>query len=54
MVHPAQIVSVRLRVIGRSRAEIINIVNMVATVLGKGTLNLAILNQTVNGTTCFT
>ena len=47
-------ISVVIRVISQSWVEIIDIVNLVASVLGKKTSNLAILSQMVNGTTYFT
>jgi len=47
------IISVGIRVIGGSSVEIVDIIDLDISVLGKRTLNLAILSQMANGTTYF-
>ena len=54
MAPPNRIISVGIRIIGQSWVEIIDIIDLVASVLGKRTPNLAILSQLVNRTTYFT
>ena len=54
MVSLTQVVSIGIRIIGRSWVEGIDIIDLITTVLGKRTLNLAILSQMVNGITYFT
>ena len=48
------IIIVRIRVIGRSQVEIIDIADLVSRVLGKRSPNLTIPSQMVNETTYFT
>jgi len=54
MVPPSWIINIGIRAIGRYQVEIIDIINLVASVLSKKTPNLTILSQMVSGTTYFT
>jgi len=53
VISPTWITCVRKGVIGRSRIKIVDIVDLVTSILGKWTSNLAIHIQMVNRTTNF-
>ena len=54
VIPPTQIICIKKWIIGWSRIEIVDIVNLVTRFLGKWNPNLAIHSQMVNGTTYFT
>jgi len=54
VIPPTHIISIRIGVIDQSRVEIIDIIDLIASVLGKQTPKLAILSQMINGITYFT
>ena len=54
MIHPIQIISTKVGIISQSKVEIVDIIDLITSVVAKMTSNLAIHSQMVNETTNFT